>query len=537
MTDQFSERPTLDDVPKPVVKKKRQFSIVWLIPLVAALIGAWLAYRTLAEKGPTITITFATAEGLEAGKTKIKYKDVEVGEVDAIALSKDLSHVIVTASLVKGAEPYLTEHARFWVVRARVAAGQVSGIGTIFSGAYIGIDPGGPGKAARAFKGLETPPVIVTGAPGRYYMLTADKLGSLDIGVPVYFRQIKVGEVVGYDLAKDGQAVHIKIFVHAPYDRLVRNSTRFWNAAGVDVSLDASGLKVNTESLVSILLGGIAFETPVSLEAGEIAPADHLFHLYASREQSQEKTYLEKRYFVLNFSGSVRGLTVGSPVEFRGIKIGQVLDITLQARRDTMEFRIPVLIEIEPERMSIMGKQTESKEKVIEKLVERGLRAQLKTGSLLTGQLYVDLDFHPGAPARRVVYAGKYPEIPTIPAPLEAMTEKLTKFLERLDKLPLDQVVAELRSTVQSLNQAIGQTQALISHLDADVAPQAKATLEQAQKTLVSVERLVSSDAPLNQDLQQALRELAETARSLRVLTDYLQQHPDSIIYGKGNER
>jgi paraquat-inducible protein B len=209
MTDQFTERPTLDDVPKPVVKKKRQFSIVWLIPLVAALIGAWLAYRTLAEKGPTITITFTTAEGLEAGKTKIKYKDVDVGEVDAISLSKDLSHVIVTASLVKQAERYLTENTRFWVVRARVAAGQVSGIGTIFSGAYIGIDPGKSGKPVRAFKGLETPPVIVTGAPGRYYMLRADKLGSLDIGVPIYFRQIKVGEVVAYDLAKDGHAVNI----------------------------------------------------------------------------------------------------------------------------------------------------------------------------------------------------------------------------------------------------------------------------------------------------------------------------------------
>jgi paraquat-inducible protein B len=537
MTDQFTERPTLDDVPKPVVKKKRQFSIVWLIPLVAALIGAWLAYRTLAEKGPTITITFTTAEGLEAGKTKIKYKDVDVGEVDAISLSKDLSHVIVTASLVKQAEGYLTENTRFWVVRARVAAGQVSGIGTIFSGAYIGIDPGKSGKPVRAFKGLETPPVIVTGAPGRYYMLRADKLGSLDIGVPIYFRQIKVGEVVAYDLAKDGHAVNIKIFVHAPYDGLVRENTRFWNAGGVDVSLDASGLKVDTQSLLSIMLGGIAFETPVSLEATEIAPADYLFKLYETREKSYEKTYLEKRYFVLNFTGSVRGLTRGAPVEFRGIKIGEVVDVSLEFDSRKTSFEIPVLIEVEPERITIVGKKPPPGANLLAKFVDQGLRAQLRTGSLLTGQLYVDLNFYPGAPARRVAYAGKYPEIPTIPAPLEAVTEKLTKFVERLDKLPLDQVLAELRSTVQSLNQAIGQTRALVSRFDAEVAPQAKATLEQAQKTLASVERLVSSDAPLNHDLQQALQELAETARSMRVLTDYLQQHPDSIIYGKGNER
>lgn len=367
--------------------------------------------------------------------------------------------------------------------------------------------------------------------------MRADQLGSLDVGVPVYFRQIKVGQVVAYDLAKDGQAVGIKVFVNAPYDGLVRENTRFWNAGGVDVSLDASGLKVNTESFLAIMLGGVAFETPVSLEPGEVAQEGQVFRLYASREKSYEKTYLEKRYFVLYFNGSVRGLTRGAPVEFRGIKIGQVLDVTLEASRDTLEFRIPVLIEIELERMSISGKETEAREKVLARLIERGLRAQLKTGSLITGQLYVDLDLHPEAPARRVVYAGKYPEIPTIPAPLQAVTEKVSKFVDRLEKLPLDQVVAELRSTVQSLDQAIGETQALIGRLDAEVAPQAKATLEQGQKTLASIERLTSSEAPVGQDLQRAIQELAETAHSMRILTEYLQQHPDSIIYGKGNNQ
>ena len=537
MTDQFTERPILEDVPKPVVKKKRQFSIIWLIPLVAALIGAWLAYRTISEKGPTIAITFKTAEGLEAGKTKIKYKDVEIGQVDAITLSKDISHVIVTASLVKDAEKYLTENTRFWVVRARVTASQITGIGTIFSGAYIGIDPGKPGKRAREFKGLETPPIVTTDAPGRSYVLRAEKLGSLDTGVPVYFRQIKVGEVAGYELAKDGQAVNIKIFVHAPYHELVRENTRFWNTGGLDVSLDASGVKVNTESFVSMMLGGVAFETLVSLEPGEVAQEGHLFRLYDSREKSYEKTYLEKRHFVLNFKESVRGLARGAPVEFRGIKIGQVIDISLEASRDTLEFWIPVLIEIEPERISITGKQTEAREKVLERLVERGLKAQLKSGSLLTGQLFVGLDFYPTAPRRQIVYAGRYPEIPTTPATLQAVTDAVNKFVDRLEKLPLEQTVAELRQGVKALNETITLTQGLVSRLGEEVAPQATTTLEQAEKTLASVERLLSSDAPLHHDLQRAIQELAETARSMRILTDYLQQHPDSILYGKGNSQ
>jgi paraquat-inducible protein B len=537
MTEHDTERPTLEDLPNPVVKKKRQFSIVWLIPLVAALIGAWLAYKTISEKGPTVTLTFENAEGLEAGKTKIKFKDVEIGKVDAISLSKDLSHVILTASLVKQAESYLTENTRFWVVRARVTASQITGIGTIFSGAYIGIDPGKPGTPARAFTGLETAPIVTTGAPGRQYVLKAKKLGSLDIGVPVYYRQIKAGEVVGYNLAKDGDSVKIKIFVHAPYHELVRENTRFWNAGGLDVSLDASGFKMNTESFVSMLLGGVAFETPVSLEVGEVAKEGHTFKLYDSLEKSYEKTYLEKRYFVLHFNESVRGLTRGAPVEFRGIRIGEVLDVSLQFEGEKMAFQIPVLIEVEPERIEVVGKKPTPGEKLIEKFVEQGLRAQLKTGSLITGQLFVGLDFYPNAPRSEVMYAGKYPIIPTVPTPLQAASETLTKFLDRLDKLPVEQMVTELRQAVRALNETITQTQGLVSRLGAEVAPQAKATLEQAQKTLASIEKLTSSDAPLSQDLQQALREFAEAARSIRALTDYLERHPDSIIYGKGNER
>ena len=537
MTDHNTHKPTQDDLPKPVIKRKRQFSIVWLIPLVAALIGAWLAYRTLAEKGPTITITFETAESLEAGKTKIKYKDVEIGQVDAITLSKDLSRVIVTASLVKQAEQFLTENTRFWVVRARVTASQITGIGTIFSGAYIGIDPGKPGTAARAFTGLETPPVISTEAPGRKYMLRADRLGSIDIGVPVYFRQIRVGQVVAYDLAKDGQAVNVKIFVNAPYHELVRENTRFWNAGGIDVSVSASGLQVNTESLVSILLGGVAFETPVNLEPGEIAKDGHLFKLYDTREQSYQKTYLEKRHLVLFFNESVRGLSRGAAVEFRGINIGHVLDVSLQFESDKMAFQIPVLIEVEPERINVIGKRPTPSDKLLEKFVERGLRGQLKTGNLVTGQLYVDLDFYPNAPRHGITYAGNYPVIPTVPTPLQAASETLAKFLDRLDKLPLEQTVTELRQGVKALNETIAVTQGLVKRLGEEVAPQAKATLEEAQKTLASVERLVSSEAPLGQDLQQAVREFTEAARSIRVLTDYLERHPDSIIYGKGNER
>jgi len=342
---------------RAVVKPKKSISIVWIVPLVALLIGGWLAYKAVTEKGPTITITFEDAEGLEAGKTKIKFKDVEVGQVEEIRLSPDLSQVMVTVQLTKDTKDYLSENTRFWVVRARVAGGGVSGLGTLFSGAYIGMDPGKPGKKARSFKGLETPPIVTTDLPGRHFMLKAETRGSLDVGDPVYFRQIQVGQVVAYEMEKDGHAVDIKIFINAPHHERVRKTTRFWNAGGLDVSVDANGIKVNTESFVTIMIGGIAFETPKDSEPGPAAKKGEIFRLYDRREDIYKKTYVKKTLWLLHFEGSVGGLSVGAPVKFKGIKIGDVINIELEFDYDAMAFRIPVEIETEPERIAMTGKE------------------------------------------------------------------------------------------------------------------------------------------------------------------------------------
>jgi paraquat-inducible protein B len=538
MTEQNRNESNFQDVPEAVVQTRKHFSIVWVIPLVALLIGGWLAYKAISEKGPTITITFETAEGLEAGKTKIKYKDVEVGQVESIDISEDLSHVIVTAELGKGAEKHLTENTRFWVVRARVAAGEVSGLGTIFSGAYIGIDPGKPGKRARSFEGLEIPPVITTDLPGRHFMLRAARLSSLDIGSPVYYRQIKVGQVVAYELEKDGKAVDVKVFIHAPHHEVVHKNTRFWNAGGLDVVVDADGIRVNTESFVTIMIGGIAFDTPVNLESGAQAEEGDKFHLYESREQIFEKTYARKRHWLLHFDGSVRGLSVGAPVDFKGIRIGEVTDIKLEFDWDKLAFRIPVLLELEPDRITWIGKQTLDRRKGMDILVEQGLRARLKMGSLLTGQLYIDLDMHPEAPPAKIVWNERYPELPTIPTPMEEITRSVTQIVEKLEKLPLEEIGNDLRDTMAHLSKATEDVQKLVQNLDANVAPAASATLEQAEKTMIKVDRLLNADSPTGHELKRALGELAEAARNSSILTDYLESHPYSLVFGKekGNE-
>jgi paraquat-inducible protein B len=552
MSQENNNTPDLQSLPQAVVQRKKQISIVWLVPVVAILIGGWLAYKGLTEKGPVVTISFESAEGLEAGKTKLKYKDVEIGQVGTIRFNADLSRVLVTAELVKEAEPYLTDNTRFWVVRPRVSASGVSGLGTLFSGAYIGMDPGKKGKPARSFKGLEIPPLVTTATPGREFVLRANALGSLDIGSPVYYRQIQVGRVIGYELDEEGQSLGIKVFINAPHDALVHKNTRFWNASGFDLKLDAGGLKINTESLVSIMMGGIAFETPTSLEAGGPAEEGDEFRLYETRESIFERTYTQKMYYILNFNESIRGLTVGAPVEFRGIRIGQVVDIKADYDPQTLSPRITVLVETEPQRWAKPKEASEDPVQYMQKLVDKGLRAQLKTGSLLTGQLFVDIDFHPDAPKAQVKFEQNFPEVPTIPAPLQVITARVNELLSKLETLPIEQIGKDLGDTlqnvkrlsesrellqaVQSLNETLRHARQLVQNLDSNVAPAIGSTLDQAQKTLASVEGTLGKDAPLPHEMRRALKELAEAARGIRILTDYLERHPDALIYGKGKE-
>ncbi len=522
------------DAPEAIVKMKKQFSIVWVVPLVALLLGGWLAFKAISEKGPTITITFETAEGLEAGKTKVKYKDVEVGQVESIILGGDGSYVIVTAEMVKGAKGRLTENTRFWVERARIGAGGASGLGTLFAGAYIGLDLGEPGgKPTLSFKGLEIAPVVTTGLPGSHFKLKAKRLGSLNVGSPIYYRQIKVGQVVAYEMVEDGVAVDFKIFVHAPYHEYVRKNTRFWNASGVEVSVDASGIQVKTESFVTMMIGGIAFETPVNLEPGAPAEKGATFKLYESREKILEKAYVEKRQWVLYFDGSVRGLAAGAPVELQGIKIGEVTDVTLEFDYEKLAFRIPVLVETEPERIKFIGRETVDKKRGMDIMVEKGLRAQLKTGSLLTGQLLIGLDFHSDASPAKINWDGRYPELPTIPTPMEEITSGVTRIVEKLDTIPLEQIGKDLQQTMANLSKTTANLQKLVQKLDANVAPAATDTLKQAQTTLIKVDRLLNADSPTGHELKRALAELADAARNIAILVDYLERHPDSLVFGK----
>jgi paraquat-inducible protein B len=537
MTD---HSPATQHAATATVKPGRNFSVIWLVPILALLIGGWLAVKAVSEKGPIITITFNTAEGMEAGKTKIKFKDVEVGKVEDIQVSDDLKSVIVTAELNKSAERYLTDKTRFWVVRATVRGGTVSGIGTLLAGAYIGVDPVEGGQPTKSFKGLEVPPVITTGLPGRHFWLRAETLGSINIGAPVYYKQIPVGQVVSYKFGDDGQSVDIQLFIEAPHHLQVTEKTRFWNASGVDVTLNAQGLKVDTQSMVSIIGGGLAFDLPKNELPGEEAAENAIFRLYPDHASIQEKVYTVRRYWMMYFDQSVRGLSIGAPVEMFGVKVGEVIGLDLEIDPKKRGFRVPVRVVFEPERIggaqdAARKTSAEDADKNVQMFVEeRGLRAQLKNGNLLTGQQIIDLGFYPDAKKVKMAYVDGDPVIPTIGGSLEQIQESVARITARLEKVPFEQIGTELNEALKEAKIALKQAGEFTGKLNNETAPQLKATLDELQKTLKDLQAMVGKDSPLNYNSKKTFEELTLTLRSLRELTETLDKKPESLIFGKG---
>lgn len=552
MKDEDPNPNNFEELAEVTVRKKRGISIVWIIPLVAALIGGWLTYKTISEQGPTVTITFEGGGGLEAGKTKIKYKSIAIGTVKRVHISPDLSHVIVIAEFSKHAEPHLTENSRFWVVRPQVGLGGISGLETLVSGAYIAIDPR-PGPSARTFTGLEKPPGVTGEDEGAQFQLRAENLGSSSPGAPVLYHDIQVGRVLDYVLDKEGEGVFIDIFIQAPHHLRVRDTSRFWQLSGFEISLGAEGLDVKMESLSSLLTGGIAFDSPPTA-GGSVEPSQSgtAFKLFKNFSSIQEEKYVMTRPFVVNFDGSVRGLSVGAPVEFRGIKIGMVSDIAVNLDPKTLEIKIPVLIEIQPERITatkaVQSHVLEDRYAIMKHMVKRGLRAQLETGSLLTGQLFVGLDFHQDLPQKELILTGKYPEIPAIPAAMDQLRRTVTDVMAEIRRMPLDKIANEILETVEggnrlvnssdtqkavhNLNLALGNVEKFTEGLDRQINTLAN-SLDNTLVTVRNTLQVADPNSPAAVNMNNALKELSAAARSIRVLADYLEQHPEALVKGK----
>jgi paraquat-inducible protein B len=528
----------LIDLPHPELKPRKRWlpSLVWLIPLVSALIGIALVVKSISETGPTVTVTFSNAEGLEAGKTKVKYKDVEIGTVQAITLSNDLRHVHVQVQFTKEGEKFATEGSRFWVVRPRIGASGISGLGTLLSGAYIGADNGHSTRKQTEFSGLETAPIVTADQQGHQYTLRGDSLGSLDIGAPIFYRRLQVGQVVGFALDPNGSGVIVNVFVNAPFDKYVGTNSRWWHASGVDLRLDSSGLKLNTESLATVIVGGLAFETPPGQETGQQARDNAMFRLASDEADAMREPDGVPLNVVMRFNQSLRGLSVGAPVDLRGISLGQVTNIGLEYDEKAKTFGMKVVMALYPDRLSrranesLPAPNTPGGHDMLQHLVAQGLRGQLRTGNLLTGQLYVALDMFPNAQHASVDLRNSPIELPTVPNSLDELQVQIADIAKKLNQVPFDKIGANLNVTLESANRLFGE-------LNSEVVPQARGTLASAQKTFDAAQATLGQDSPMQSDVHNAMQEMTRTLQSLNSLADYLERHPEALMFGKKGDR
>jgi paraquat-inducible protein B len=515
-----------------IVRRRRWPSLVWLVPIVAALVGLSMLIHAVLSVGPDISLSFQTASGLEPGKTPVKYKDVVVGTVSGVKLSQDGSHIVATVSLDRSAENLARSDSRFWVVRPRIGAAGISGIDTLLSGAYIAVDKGTSARKSRSFTGLESPPTVTHGTPGKSFVLHAADLGSLDIGSPIYYRRIQVGRVASYRLDAGGNRVSLQIFIDSPYDGFVTTATRFWNASGVDISLGASGLKVNTQSLATVIAGGIAFAKPSGSEAS-MAPSQWAFDLAKDESSAMATQDGPGQHFQLRFTRPVRGLTVGAPVEFSGISIGEVTSIQLDYEPADHHFLSVVDAVMYPNRLGnvlhklpkISGDMDQQNIRFMQGMVEHGLRAQTRSGNLLTGQLYISLDFIPHAAAVAFDANARPIILPTVAGDLDHMQEQVESIIAKIDKIPLQSIGQHLDASLSDLDKTLKQ-------INTQTVPEATRALQQGTQTLGAVQALLNDDSPLQQNLGQTLLEVQSAARSVHGFMDLLDRHPAALLRG-----
>jgi paraquat-inducible protein B len=542
-------------VPTAGVRRRRRIPLVWIVPVVTALIALWLGWDTWSKRGPTITVAFDQADGLQAGQSQLKFKDVTMGTVKTVVVAPDLTKVLVTIETTREAEPLLTDKTVFWVVKPQLFAGNISGLDTLLSGSYVGMLPTTEkGKPERNFVGKADPPILKTATPGTVFILESNKLGSISLGSPIFYRGLDVGTVLGWDLGDDmARHVAIHAFVRAPFDKFVHHDTMFWNASGLSVKLGAEGVDVRMESIKAVLLGGIAFEIKPRTTA-PAAAVGHRFRLHANQEAARSSGFSHHVHFLSNFSGSVAGLAVGAEVTLHGLKIGEVTDVGLKFDPALGRIVAPVTYRVDAERISgIAAVQGIPPGTIAAEMVRRGFRAVLQAPSLISGQKIVAFEHVPDAPPAELTRQGEILVIPSSEGSgFDSITRSANELLSKINRIDFVAIGNNIANLTKGLDDKINgpeiksilaDAQDTMRKLDAGATPALARLPEisrQLQEALTQANRLASSlntgygsDSKVNRDIDNLLRQLTDTVRSVRTLADLLNRHPDALIKGR----
>ena len=527
---------------QPEIKEGRQFNTIWIIPLVALVLGIYMVIHTFMTEGPDITIAFKTAEGLTAGKTKIKYRNVQMGLVTEVELTEDYEGVIAHVKMDLQAKPLLREDTEFWVVTARIGLGNISGLDTLLSGAYIELAPGAGKDGTRQFAALERPPLTPKDSPGLHLQLTSDRATSVSTGDVVLYKGYRVGRVESTEFDSEIRKVRYVIFIDAPFHELVDSSVRFWNYSGVTLHAGADGFKVSAGSLETIMLGGVAFAHPPGIPAGEAVESETEFKLYDDYSAILENPFRYGMYFVVRFAQSLKGLLPGAPVEYRGIPIGRVerllmkemmrAQLAKQAAGEEMPATgepIPVLIYVEPGRMALPDKASSiaSFKQAIAKGVSNGMRATLETGNLLTGAKYIAIDYFDVQEKAEVGQWQQYATIPTIGGGFDQIMVKVNEILDKISSAPLDDTVANANAALAELDKTLASLRVILDNPGTQKLPEElDATLRELRATLNGF----SPNSELYQNLNASMLQLNRTLGNIENLTRTLQGQPNAAV-------
>ena len=555
--------PQSGGIGQALLKRRRRFSFIWLVPLIAGLISLYLAITYLADQGPLITITFNTANGITAGQTEVKHKAVSLGTVENVHLARDFKSVLVHVRMKAEGSRIMTDHARFWVVRPRLSTGNISGLETLLSGAYIEVDPGDPGGQRKTdFTGLEDPPGVRSDEPGSIYVLKAGRLGSIGPGAPIFYRDVSVGEVLSYDLGDGLGPVAIRVFVRSPFDKFVEDSTHFFNTSGISVNLGPEGVHVEMQSLQALLSGGITFETPKFVRDNKPSTPNHEFKLYASKADADNAGYIKNIPFVTYFTSSVGGLARGSPVEVFGLQVGTVTEVRLVMDGATNAVRARVAFNLQPERLLSEREVEAHKDEfaVTSSLVKQGLRAVLESSNFITGQKDISLQYVPNASQAALGREGDALLMPSQSGGIDNITASVSDIMTKLDKIPFEEIGQNLSGALASVNRTVSgpdvqnalrklsetltDVQHLVRHADQGLTPalqrlpQISADL---QNTLHHADALLGEggyggNSDFQRNMSRLLDQVNDAARSIRLLADFLDRHPEALIRGRTSE-
>jgi len=528
------------NLPKAIIKSMHKVSSIWLIPIIALAIGTWMIIETWQQQGPLITIEFSTAQGININETLVKLRDVPIGKVVDIKLNNNLNAIIITARLDKKASTLLSSDSQFWVVKPRISLGNISGLSTILSGAYIELSPGSEQILSTTFRGLDNPPLTPFGTPGLHITLDSKSDNAFNIGDPVLYRGSKVGRIEYAHFNSDEGKFYYNVFIDAPYDELVTTNTRFWEVKGIEIDLSAEGLKFNSGTLETLLSGGVAFDIPSYLSKGEIITERAYFSIYPNKEKVNERLYKAGQNYMVLFSQTIRGLKPGAAVEYKGIKIGEVVrtDIDYPEVNNFLSKQtlLPVMIKISPGRLGLQDNEigVYKSHQDMKNWISKGLHAVLNFDNLLTGRMYIELKYQDITNNESKTY-GDLLLIPTADSELKQLFKRVNNIVDTFEKLPFDNILNSANDALKAIKTAMTNFNTASTEVSALLKdPKSQTLIAQLNQTLLSLEQLTNSYASGSQthkQLNQLLATIEKTVNALTPLLIQLKMQPNSLIF------